>query len=318
MRKFFKWLAAAVTWLCAVVLLLLSLAGFVPQPQWYVDNVAQLRIPLLIAVAALLFIALPMRRKQLTKLLLAMLLIDALPIATMYLPGPAVPSQQESRGVKVIASNVWGARNPDQKPFEHMIHDEQPDIFILIELTPQWINALKRDLPEYSIQFQENISGGTAIFSKIPIQQQDMRGVSPRQRRFGVCGTINVDGQDVLLIGSHPPAPQALKRWQSRNAELLRLSEDVRRESAIHPVVIAGDLNTTPWSFYFQRLIEAGLHDSEQGVGPQPSWSRRMPLPMVPIDHALYTDGIAIRNRRLGPDIGSDHLPVIFEIVNKK
>jgi endonuclease/exonuclease/phosphatase (EEP) superfamily protein YafD len=315
MRKVLRFIARIFPWVCTVMLLLLSLAGVVPRPTWYVDNVAQLRLPLLIAVVALLLACLPLRRNRLTAALLAILIIDLLPVASLYLP----PSTATSGGstIKVVSANTWGAHNLDQSAFESLIRAERPDLFILIEMTPAWLKALKRDLPEYSIEFGETLSGGTAIFSKIPIREMDMRAIA-HKRRFGARGVISIDGTDVLLIGSHPPAPSEKTRWQVRNAELQRLAEDVRREIAVQPVVIAGDLNTTPWSYYFQHLCESGLRDSEQGLGPQPSWSKRMPLPLVPIDHVLYTEGVVIRNRRLGPDIGSDHLPVIFEIARTK
>jgi endonuclease/exonuclease/phosphatase (EEP) superfamily protein YafD len=317
MRKVMRWLFRTIPWLCTAVVLVLSLAGFVPEPNWQIDNVAQLRIPLLIAVTVLLLVSLPLRSRRLTSILLLLTIFDAIPVAALYLPGSMAQAAPSNPTVKVIASNVWGARNLSQSAFEEMIRAEQPDVFILIEQTPQWLKALKRDLPEYRTEFDEKLVGGTAIFSKIPIRQIMMDPL-PHHRRFGVRGVLSVNGQDVLLIGSHPPAPSRTWGWNHRNTELLRLAEDVERETPEHPVVIAGDLNTTPWSFYFRRLLSCGLHDSEQGLGPQSSWSQRMALPMVPIDHALYTDGVVVLNRRLGPDIGSDHLPVIFEIARTR
>lgn len=311
MRKVLRFIGRLIPWTCTVVLLLLSLAGFVERPTWYVDNIAQLRIPLLIAVVALLLVCLPLRKNRLTGVLIAIALIDLVPIASLYVPATECTSSKAT--IKVVSSNTWGAHNLDPTAFEAMIRAEKPDLFILIEMTPAWLKTLKRDLPEYPVEFGETHSGGTAIFSKIPIREIDMRAIE-HKRRFGARGLISLDGTDVLIIGSHPPAPSAKKRWQSRNAELERIADDVRRDVSLHPVVVAGDLNTTPWSYYFRHLCESGLRDSEQGLGPQPSWSQRMPLPLVPIDHALYSKGVCIRNRHLGPDIGSDHLPLIFEI----
>ena len=60
-----------------------------------------------------------------------------------------------------------------------------------------------------------------------------------------------------------------------------------------------------------------GLRDSSRGMGLQPTWPADIPLLWIPIDHCLYSDGIEIRGRRTGPDVGSDHFPLIvdFELV---
>jgi endonuclease/exonuclease/phosphatase (EEP) superfamily protein YafD len=65
-------------------------------------------------------------------------------------------------------------------------------------------------------------------------------------------------------------------------------------------------------------LLEVGkLKDSEQGFGPQPSWSTEMLIPFVPIDHFLVSNDIEVLNRVLGPNLGSDHLPVYVDLLVK-
>jgi endonuclease/exonuclease/phosphatase (EEP) superfamily protein YafD len=34
----------------------------------------------------------------------------------------------------------------------------------------------------------------------------------------------------------------------------------------------------------------------------------------VPLDHCLISNGLAVRARRLGPSIGSDHFPLVFDV----
>jgi endonuclease/exonuclease/phosphatase (EEP) superfamily protein YafD len=55
------------------------------------------------------------------------------------------------------------------------------------------------------------------------------------------------------------------------------------------------------------------LRDSREGFGIQPTWLSNKPLFMVPIDHVLVSEGINIHKRFTGPDIGSDHRPVIVD-----
>jgi endonuclease/exonuclease/phosphatase (EEP) superfamily protein YafD len=89
------------------------------------------------------------------------------------------------------------------------------------------------------------------------------------------------------------------------------LPELVHQQNA--PVLLAGDLNTTPWSPYFQTLEkESGLKNSMKGFGFQPSWAGNAFL-KIPLDHFLHSPEIVIHNRMIGPDVGSDHLPVIID-----
>jgi len=227
----------------------------------------------------------------------------------MLLPKEQPPT---SASLTLVTANVWGARNKQTERFVSFIHENHPDVICIEEVTPHWLSKLKEALPEYRYSFDEGHSGGSAIFSKIPIEKvAPPTGAHPR--RYGVRGELVFGGQRMLLIAVHPPAPYTRKRWSLRNQELQRLADDVQTSQI--PVVVAGDFNSTPWSGYFQRLIEtAKLEDSETGHGIQSSWCTMMPLPLIPIDHCVYTKQLAVINRRTGPNVGSDHLPVIIQL----
>jgi endonuclease/exonuclease/phosphatase (EEP) superfamily protein YafD len=77
-----------------------------------------------------------------------------------------------------------------------------------------------------------------------------------------------------------------------------------------------GDLNATPWSRPFHRFVgRSGLCDSRAGFGVQASFPAASALLRIPIDHVLVSCVIGVRNRRIGRDVGSDHLPVIVDLV---
>ncbi len=41
-------------------------------------------------------------------------------------------------------------------------------------------------------------------------------------------------------------------------------------------------------------------------------------LVALPLDHCLVSDEILVANRRVGPFVGSDHFPVVVDLVLKK
>ena len=67
-------------------------------------------------------------------------------------------------------------------------------------------------------------------------------------------------------------------------------------------VVMAGDLNVTPWSPHFQSALErGGLVDSRLGFGLQPTWPSFLPGMRIPIDHVLSTPDVTIHRVERGP-----------------
>jgi len=97
----------------------------------------------------------------------------------------------------------------------------------------------------------------------------------------------------------------------SRNHQLNEIANYIREGSEGY-TILAGDLNVTPYSYYFRDLLRgSGLIDSGLGYGWQPTWSIRMPWFAIPIDHILVSPDIQVTNRAIGPSLGSDHHPVV-------
>jgi endonuclease/exonuclease/phosphatase (EEP) superfamily protein YafD len=80
--------------------------------------------------------------------------------------------------------------------------------------------------------------------------------------------------------------------------------------------MVVGDLNATPWSWPFRNLLSTGnLRNSQIGFGVQPSFAASSnPLFRVPIDHLVHSDALLVRQRRLGPPLGSDHFPLLVDL----
>ena len=81
------------------------------------------------------------------------------------------------------------------------------------------------------------------------------------------------------------------------------------------PRVVLGDCNATRWTQAFREMLAAsGLVDTADGAGWQPTWPVSLPaLLRIPIDHVLVEPTLQVRRRWIGPETGSDHLPVYVE-----
>ncbi len=113
-------------------------------------------------------------------------------------------------------------------------------------------------------------------------------------------------------ISADDPSPllaQTPALWQSMQmAVLAGYARSLGRDQ-----ILMGDFNNTPWSDVQVAFRAAtGLENR----GPMvTTWPAQLPTPLrVPIDSVFVGGGLTLRDLRAGPDLGSDHLPLIAEI----
>lgn len=113
------------------------------------------------------------------------------------------------------------------------------------------------------------------------------------------------------LLTVHPIPP--LSGFSIRNQQLKVVAEE--RAKWGKSLIVMGDLNLSQWSYYFQELLnKTNLKDTQMGQGVQLSWPAYSQWIKIPIDHVLISEDWHVLNRRLGPNVGSDHLPVIVDL----
>jgi endonuclease/exonuclease/phosphatase (EEP) superfamily protein YafD len=123
---------------------------------------------------------------------------------------------------------------------------------------------------------------------------------------------VQISGRRVVCYGVHPLPPMSPAYAADRDELFRQLAERVRREAG--PVIVAGDFNATPWSHGMRPLVAAGLRDTQLGHGFSATWQRRIPIFAIPIDHVLVAGDLTAAARWTGPDLGSDHRPIVAEL----
>jgi endonuclease/exonuclease/phosphatase (EEP) superfamily protein YafD len=230
-------------------------------------------------------------------------------IAPLYF-APDVPTERGTP-MRALSLNVYWHNNQFAKVL-HWIRQEQPDFFLLLEVTPQWIGAceeLEDDYPYHRAAAQLS-PGGIAFYSRVPTASLDIRYVGGMPT---VVAHMAPATGPFTVIGAHPSSPRSAAEFARRNREIDALTELAVFQRG--PRVLIGDLNTTSWSPYFQDFLEAtGLVDSRLGFGVEPTWPA-LPLPLrIPIDHCLVSRDVAVTGRRVGPAVGSDHRGVAIDL----
>jgi endonuclease/exonuclease/phosphatase (EEP) superfamily protein YafD len=109
----------------------------------------------------------------------------------------------------------------------------------------------------------------------------------------------------LTIIGTHLRNP-TLDPWL-HHEQVDALAEFVR--SIDGPLVLTGDLNTTPWSNAFRLLrADADLSPARLLMPTWPAWP--VALPQIALDHIFVSADLVVTAAGTGPAVGSDHLPV--------
>jgi endonuclease/exonuclease/phosphatase (EEP) superfamily protein YafD len=199
--------------------------------------------------------------------------------------------------VRVLVVNVLRS-SEHFAAVRRLIADERPDMIGLAEY-PGRIEAPRSD------------NFGMALYAR-----GALAGAAERLelRVPAILAQAEVGGVRLAVALVHPPPPLA----QERRVEQLRhfdaVAARVRQLGA--PFLVMGDFNAAPWSRAFVRLRGAlGACDTRAGFGAQTSYPADGWLLRIPIDHVLASCAIGVHDRRVGPAVGSDHLPVIADLV---
>jgi len=256
---------------------------------------------------------------------LAILAADIIP---WYLPQAATAGTAPAN-FRIFLSNV-NLDNPNYDKVISLVKQEQPDLAVFQEITQTWVQQLeplKEIFPYSMVQPKKLYNLGIAVFSKQPLEAPTLEFLASREQAT-ILKDITINGQVISILATKTKPPHKPDLFQWRNQQLEATSQYVK--SVQTPVVVIGDLNITMWSPYYRQTIgQTHLKNARQGFGILPSWptaraySGKLPpfLPLlfsVPIDHCLVSPDIQVVNIRTGPDVGSDHRPLIVDLAIKR
>jgi endonuclease/exonuclease/phosphatase (EEP) superfamily protein YafD len=297
---------AAVTSLVALALIH-PLATLLARFDWRADLLTHFTMPALL-VTLVVLAALVRRQPRIALALGCLALWQAVPLWRYSGSNPVRREERATARLRLLMVNVL-VENTRYADVTALIQRERPDILGLIEVTPAWISALAevRAAYPYGVASATGTDGLVLWFRERPERidppERPLPGASPF-----LHSELRFAGRMRHLWLVHPTMPFVRKDLP----ELPALGAVVGRTPGSR--IVIGDLNTTEGSPWFADFVRAtGLRDSRLGFGRQPSWPADMPY-RITLEHALVSADLAVVTRRLGPEIGSDHLPLILEL----
>lgn len=314
-KRLFYYLFAGLS----VVAIALSLAGYLGRLNLYLEFASGYKLQILqMSLCSLIYFLLTHRRLWIVVSLVGVLLNLAV-ILPWYFNRPVITDQVNYEPLKVFSYNVlWS--NESKQDYQlaiALVEQEQPDIAIFQESVPHWheqLVALKSTYPYHVRAAKLEIE----VYSKIPL-------LEPQIELYGTYrGLVIVDlklgNRLIKFIATHA-YPQLFfghAGWEIRNEHLqVGIGEYVG--SLEQPAIVMGDLNVSLWSPFYHSMIEtSGLRNTRQGLGVLPTHSIVAPqfaALSAPIDHCLVTPEIQVQDFKLGKAIGSDHRPIIADLL---
>ncbi len=286
--------------------------SFLGRWSWFLDIFSHFRIQYLAGLTVIALLLLIPRHRKTALIFAAFALINLVTLLPFLIPSPTTPPQEADSTVRIILANV-NSRTGKPELVAKMIHDYDPDILILEEITPTWINNLQSALSIYpytKVRARDD-NFGIGMFSKIQLANDDIifwgsAGVP------SIVGDISTEQGIITIVATHPLPPGGADYSRYRNEQLRKIGEYIITKNT--PVLLMGDLNATPWNYHFQLLLkQTHLQDSSQSHGIDATWPTSNPLLRIPLDHCLHSPEIIITDKQIGPHIGSDHFPIIVD-----
>lgn len=303
------------TFAAAIGLLLLASAtlGVVPVPGWIPELLSSLLPPmgaigLVLTIAALLLRA---------RVCLFAATISMLLVLGRLAPGvwtrrvePAAPGDGR---LSLLLVNAYSL-NMDPVTLFRFMEQQQADVTIISEPSPAIMRPLRT--------LQEG-PGFSDVLLRCPPTRGEHSWIVVRSHfpaefgqepRDGVLGCIvQTPGGPVRLIAAHLLSPRTPARFAQARAQVDRIIEQV--EAGAGPIIIAGDLNTSPTSHLSSRLAQRTGTRRAKPLFTGGTYPADLPGPLrVAIDDALVWPACRVVSWETVRLPGSDHVGVRIEI----
>ncbi|HZH51084.1 MAG TPA: endonuclease/exonuclease/phosphatase family protein [Microvirga sp.] len=305
----------------AALLFFTTLGSFLGSWSWLFDLLSHFRPQM--AALGIVAVAASLWARSWTVLAASVVLTatNVLPL-TPYLGGglaAAGAAAGRHEPVRLLTFNLHG-RSTDPDALRRLLERENPDIVLLAEVPNETRAVVQAWTGLYPHQVLADAGSpvDAVLLSRWEIRSRSVDRSVMRYRATLTARLCDPDsGQRCFtLVGLHAEQPfgNGARRQRAQLAGVVRAV----KAASTGAVVVMGDLNVTPWSSAFRSLVEeAELTDTAKTRGLSATWRSRSPLFGLPIDHILVNSGFGVIENRVGEDVGSDHFPVIADLILK-
>ncbi len=233
---------------------------------------------------------------------------------------------QSGSSVSLVSLNLLLTNHAHEAVLAYL-KQKAPDVLVLSEMTPSWAQALAGLEQEYQWHEVHPQQGafGLAVYSRFPLTDTRVTDLGAPDS-INVHTIVDLPDRYLELYAVHLSAPTTAERAAWRNSQIASLSEQLsfgridlteadseQLENTSKPWqrMIIGDLNLTPFSSCFVKLLRrTSMFDARQRSGLHVTWPIGWVPVWIPIDHCIVGPDVSSVRVECGPDVGSDHYPL--------
>lgn len=241
-----------------------------------------------------------------------------LPYTQLY-PVEVLQTKEVRRdcSIRIMASNVL-TPNRRVQDLLNLVREYQPDILVTLETDAWWQQHLDVLEPEYPYTMKCPLDNlyGMHVYSRLPLEDKAIQFlVEPDKPSMHAVAVLPSQKRiRIHFLHPAPPSPTENEESSERDAELLVVGKSVAESKGA--VIVAGDLNDVAWSAttrLFRKI--SGLLDPRIGRGMFNTFNANYWFIRWPLDHIFHSNHLTLSFIRRLPSIGSDHFPVLAELV---
>jgi endonuclease/exonuclease/phosphatase (EEP) superfamily protein YafD len=288
-----------------------TLLGFFGNLWWAFDAMANLRLQyaIVLIVTGILYGLILGRTTAIV--FLAAAVVNVFVLLPLYFDSPA--RRLDDVALNVITLNVQSAGSQRTNIIEYLAESNAGLVF-LQETTEDWGEDLAtEDFPfQITTEIPPDRVYGMTVLSTGDVEVESFTSGAVQEQVLRVESAVG--DYSIVLYAVHARTPTSPEGAAARDEVLNEVARRARDETL--PVVVVGDFKATPWSHAFRDLQStADLVDSTRGFGYQPTWPGSSWIILaLPVDHLLHSPELTTVDRRIGPDLGSSHRPLLVQL----
>jgi endonuclease/exonuclease/phosphatase (EEP) superfamily protein YafD len=217
----------------------------------------------------------------------------------------------DAKTLKVLTANLRST-NRDHAPFLDYVRREQPQIIVAVETYKYWMYAFN---PLWS---QYRVAAGCALPHECDVVILTTLAPGkdqPQPQSARVLASLllpeELGGGPFRVMGLHLSRPKSGASSRPDLEEAIAVSKKL---GALD--IVAGDFNATPWGAalrHFDANVPIARRTRWLATWPATlaNWDVKGLMPIAPIDHIYAGESWRVVDVERGPDIGSDHYPVL-------
>jgi endonuclease/exonuclease/phosphatase (EEP) superfamily protein YafD len=217
--------------------------------------------------------------------------------------------------IKVVELNLWSL-DIDVPRTVRWLAAQRADVLVLEEVVDGTADVprMLRGIYPYRNACDPEVPCTTLILSrKMPVASGAWPAPDGAGLHSTAWATFGSGRSSFTVIGDHAPWPRAKDNQQVQTALLASRMDAFDRRS----LIVAGDFNSTPWSFSLRRQDALfGLKRRTRAlftfpVQPYSRYRLQSPFAFLAIDQIYAGSDWKTVSVERGPRLGSDHLPTI-------